>query len=104
VGGIFTPLAALFAGWVATLFTWLAGTWLGTLLMPVYSMLAPLILKVTPWITMSKFGRQLYDWLDDQPWWPQALVLTGPRQKKKKPGTKPAPKRQRRGAQKGPRR
>lgn len=54
IGGIFTPIAALFAGWVTSIFTWVAGTWLGTLLMPVYSVLAPIVLKISPWITVSK--------------------------------------------------
>lgn len=79
VGGLFTPLAAVLTGWVTTLFTWIAGTWLGTLLTPLYSSLAPLVLKISPWITTTTFGRNLYDWLDDQPWWPQSLVFTGKR-------------------------
>jgi hypothetical protein len=98
VGGVFTPLAAAVVGGIYALFGWLATTWLGTLLMPLYSVVAPLVLKVAPFITTSKFAVKLYDWLDDQPWWPQALVLT-PKMKKKSPA-----KRQRRGALQQPRR
>jgi hypothetical protein len=92
VGGLFTPLAALLVGWVSTLFTWLAGTWLGTLLMPLYSTVTPLLIKVAPWLTASKYGHKIYDWLDDQPWWPQALVLTpkkSSRTKHRRRGPKP---------------
>jgi hypothetical protein len=95
VGGVFTPLAAAVVGAIYSLLGWLATTWLGTLLMPLYSTLGPLVLKIAPWLTTSKFAIKVYDWLDDQPWWPQALVLTPkmkkpPAQRKK---TKPASKR-----------
>lgn len=76
VGGIFTPIAAFFVGWITTLISWLATTWLGTLLTPLYSTLTPLLVKILPWISATKYGHKLYDWLDDQPWWPRALVLT----------------------------
>jgi hypothetical protein len=76
VGGIFTPLAAAVVGAIYSLLGWLATTWLGTLLMPLYTTAAPLVLKVAPWLTTSKYLLKIYDWLDDQPWWPKALVLT----------------------------
>lgn len=76
VGGIFTPLAAAVVGAIYSLLGWLATTWLGSLLMPLYSTLGPLVLKVAPWLTTSKYLVKVYDWLDDQPWWPEALVLT----------------------------
>lgn len=91
VGGIFTPIAAFVVGLIYSLLSWLATTWLGTLLMPVYSTVGPLVLKVAPWLTTSKFALKFYDWLDDQPWWPQALVLT--KTGKKKPIKKPTPRR-----------
>lgn len=56
VSAIIMPLAALFTGLVATLTTWLAGTWLGTLLLPVYNVLAPIVLKISPWITTGKYA------------------------------------------------
>jgi MFS family permease len=94
VGGIFTPIAGAVVAAIYSLLGWLATTWLGSLLMPLYSTLGPLVLKVAPWLTTSKFLIKFYDWLDDQPWWPQALVLT-PKMKKvpvKKPA-KPKAKR-----------
>lgn len=97
VGGIFTPIAAAVVGAIYALFGWLATTWLGSLLLPLYSTLWPLVLKIAPWLTTSKFLIKLYDWADDQPWWPQALVLT-PKRKKT------SPQRQRRGALQQPRR
>lgn len=91
VGGIFTPIAAFVVGAIYSLLGWLATTWLGTLLMPVYTTVGPLVLKIAPWLTTSKFALKFYDWLDDQPWWPEALVLTP----KQKPKIKAAAKRPR---------
>jgi hypothetical protein len=88
VGGIFTPIAAFVVGAIYSLLGWLATTWLGTLLMPVYSTLGPLVLKIAPWLTTSKFAIKLYDWVDDQPWWPEALVMTPKKKPKKKPTAK----------------
>jgi 4-amino-4-deoxy-L-arabinose transferase-like glycosyltransferase len=88
VGGIFTPIAAFVVGMIYSLLGWLATTWLGSLLMPVYSTVGPLVLKIAPWLTTSKFAIKFYDWLDDQPWWPETLVMTP----KSKPKTKPAAK------------
>ncbi len=98
VGGIFTPLAAVVVGAIYSLLGWLATTWLGTLLMPFYTTLGPLVLKIAPWLTTSKFLITFYDWLDDQPWWPQALVLTPKMTKKpvaKKAKKLPKPKAKR---------
>lgn len=91
VGGVFTPIAAFIVGAIYSLFGWLATTWLGTLLMPVYSTVGPLLLKIAPWLTTSKFLLKLYDWVDDQPWWPQALVMTPKKKSKRK--VKPKAKR-----------
>ena len=87
VGGVFTPIAAFIVGAIYSLLGWLATTWLGTLLMPVYSTLGPLVLKIAPWLTTSKFLIKFYDWLDDQPWWPEALVMTPKRKKPKAKAT-----------------
>jgi len=75
----------------------LATTWVGTtVLMPLYSTLGPLVLQVAPWLTTSKFLLRVYDWLDDQPWWPRALVLTK-KMKKGRTGKKLVTKAKRRG-------
>jgi hypothetical protein len=39
-------------------------------------MIAPVILKISPLLTLGKYGRKIYDWLDDQSWWPKKLVFT----------------------------
>jgi MFS family permease len=101
VGGIFTPLAAAVVGAIYSLLGWLATTWLGSLLMPLYSTLGPLVLKVAPWLTTSKYAVKIYDWADDQPWWPKALVLTP---KKKSKAKSPTINAKRRGAVRPPRR
>lgn len=84
VGGIFAPIIALLTTAISSILTWLAGTWLGTLLAPIYTTLTPLLAKVLPWFTTTKYGYQFYDWLDDQPWFPQQLVLTPKRKPKQK--------------------
>ena len=94
VGGIFTPLAAVAVGWVTSLIGWLATTWLGSLLAPLYYTLAPLVLKIAPWLTTSKYLVKIYDWCDDQPWWPKQLVFTSKRRAKSK--TKPTKTKPRR--------
>lgn len=62
IGGIFTPVVVVLTGWVTTLFTWVAGTWLGTLLMPVYNLIAPLVLKVAPFLTAYRSGGKVLSW------------------------------------------
>ena len=61
VGGIFTPIAALLTGWLTSIIAWLATTWLGTLLTPLYSILSPLVLKIAPWLTTSRFALKFYN-------------------------------------------
>lgn len=62
VGGIFTPLLAILTGWLGSIVAWLATTWLGTLLMPIYNLLAPIVLKIVPFITTSKYAVKVYNW------------------------------------------
>lgn len=77
IGGIFTPIVAILTGWLGTLVAWLAGTWLGTLLTPVYSLLAPVVLKITPFLTTSKYAVKAYRWAQKR--------LTKPRRKPRHP-------------------
>jgi hypothetical protein len=76
VATLIVPIAALFTTLFSTIVGWLAATWVGALFSPVYAMIAPMILKISPLLTMGKYGRKAYDWLDDQSWWPQKLVFT----------------------------
>lgn len=84
LGTLILPLAALVNGLLIALWSWLLTTWVGTLLVaPVYGALAPVVLKVLPFISLGKYLHTAYDWLDDQPWWPQKLVLTENKRLKK---------------------
>lgn len=77
LGTLVLPVVAFANGLVLALWGWLLTTWVGTLLItPVYGVLAPVVLKVLPFVSMGNYVRKAYDWLDDQPWWPERLVLT----------------------------
>jgi hypothetical protein len=76
VASLIVPVVALFTTLFSTVVGWLAATWVGALFSPVYAMIAPVILKISPLLTLGKYGRKIYDWLDDQCWWPQKLVFT----------------------------
>jgi hypothetical protein len=52
VGWLVAQLSALMA--------WFAGTWLGSLILPAYSSVAPLIAKFAPAITIGKWGKALW--------------------------------------------
>ncbi|HEX2859360.1 MAG TPA: hypothetical protein VHP58_04085 [Alphaproteobacteria bacterium] len=82
IGTLITPLIAFGVGIFSTLVTWLAGTWVGAMLTPIYTMLAPIVLKISPFLTTGKYAHKAYDWLDDQPWWPQSLVFTATKKQK----------------------
>jgi hypothetical protein len=76
MASLIVPVVALFTTLFSTVVGWLAATWVGAMFSPVYAMIAPVILKISPLLTMGKYGRKIYDWLDDQSWWPQKLVFT----------------------------
>ena len=61
------PVIAFVMGLMGLIWTWLAGTWLGTLLMPVYNLLAPLVFKVAPFITTGKYAGKLYNLAQKHP-------------------------------------
>lgn len=62
IGGIFTPILVVLTGWLGSIVAWVAGTWLGTLLTPIYGLLSPVVLKITPFITTSKYAVKAYHW------------------------------------------
>jgi MFS family permease len=66
IGGIFTPILAILTGWLGSIVAWVASTWLGTLLMPVYGLLSPVVLKITPFITTSKYAVKAYNWAQNR--------------------------------------
>jgi hypothetical protein len=45
---------------LSALAAWFASTWLGSLIMPVYSWLAPLVAKFGPAVTMGKWAKKLW--------------------------------------------
>jgi hypothetical protein len=57
IGMLVTPLIALATGLFSSAVAWFATTWLGTLLSPVYYLLAPLVLKIGPWLSATTYGR-----------------------------------------------
>lgn len=54
MGSIVVPVVAFATGALSSVLAWLAGTWLGTLLMPVINLVSPLVLKFGPWIAFAK--------------------------------------------------
>lgn len=82
VATLIMPIVALGTGLFTTVVGWLAGTWVGAMFTPIYTMVAPIILKISPLLTMGKYGHKFYDWLDDHSWWPKQLVFTANRRQK----------------------
>lgn len=82
VATLIMPVLALGTGLFGTVVGWLATTWVGALFTPAYAMVAPVILKISPLLTMGKYGHKAYDWLDDQSWWPKQLVFTANKKQK----------------------
>ncbi|MCP5405110.1 MAG: hypothetical protein H6922_02670 [Pseudomonadaceae bacterium] len=54
MGSIVVPVLALVTGVFSSVLAWVAGTWLGTLLMPAINLLSPLVLKFGPWLAFAK--------------------------------------------------
>jgi hypothetical protein len=76
VASMIMPVLVLGSSLFTTIIGWLATTWIGALFSPAYALVAPIMLKLSPLLTMSKYGHKAYDWLDDQSWWPEKLVFT----------------------------
>lgn len=54
MGSVVVPVVAFVTGMLSSVLAWVAGTWLGTLLMPVINLVSPLVLKFGPWMAFAK--------------------------------------------------
>ncbi|MFZ2619737.1 MAG: hypothetical protein WAX89_02595 [Alphaproteobacteria bacterium] len=66
IGWVIAQITAIWS----LVFGWFASTWLGNLLLPIYGYIAPLVGKVSPLITMTKWGKTL--WAKAQDYWQQS--------------------------------
>lgn len=57
-----TAVIATVTSWLTALATWFGTTWLGTLLMPIYNLLLPIVSKIAPFFTVGKGGSRLWAW------------------------------------------